>query len=862
MQQPKSLFAQYEGKAAAEFWRGSGVWPLQEHACELEPPWEAFDRRAVTAWDCFFNDWEGPWVDGGLFGRRVSLVHPLNAPLVLPKAAWALDEENCYFDQLIPIVVEQFAEDETTVAKAQHLLLSLSSLHRPAAFEVIGLGPQPTYGTDDPQEIYAARRDKVTPSGWTEPTIRLQFVAHRRDAPQVEHQLGANYPNSSVVMGVELDDGVGLIPATDLLSDNGFAYSMRLGNGYCFPLKTFSRLEVDPLGAAIAVMEHLGRREWAMLQVLFQPARQPWADTLWEAVRDPYKDDLLFNDISERLLADKFSSPLFAVSIRLAASKQQHLRQLRAWTDQFAAPPQEIVPITDDEYSGDLSWSLMGHCTFLPGCLLNTQELAGLVHLPGPNVVSERLPRVVSRTKPAVETAAEPGSVVLGENVHRGQAQLARIPAELRPLHCYVAGATGTGKSTLLLNMACQDIAAGAGVAVLDPHGDLVTELLARIPPHRQADLIYFNAADADYPPALNILESSTPQERQTLVPQTVAAFRRHFSDSSWGPRLEHILTYALDTTMAFTGGTLYDVRRLLTDPAFRARNVAKLRDPGLVSFWNQEFPNMARNSLDSVLNKFTPFLRNTAVRNIICQRSSPLNFDAILNDRKILLVNLSFGMLSESVAGVLGMFLVAKLLNATFRRAAIPKEKRRPFYLYVDEFQNFMHLSKSFDRILSEARKYGLVLAGMANQYVAQLHPAVRAAIFGNVGTLVSFRLGVDDANLITKDFGAFKAEEVLSLSIGQALVRLGTSQNSFNITTFRESPRLDPDPTAELVAASRKQYATPRRQVEAMFAAKPSPPPTKPRRSSTSAKPPPAPDKDKSPAPPSADGLEDFVS
>ncbi len=411
--------------------------------------------------------------------------------------------------------------------------------------------------------------------------------------------------------------------------------------------------------------------------------------------------------------------------------------------------------------------------------------------------------------------------MVLGENVHQGKKRIVALGIEQRVRHMYVVGGSGTGKSTLLLNMVLQDIVAGHGVGLLDPHGDLINAVLRRVPAGRIDDVVLFNAADTEYPFALNILEAHDEAERERIVAETIMALERYFP-ASWGPRLERILQYTLRTVLhAVPGATLADVELMLTDPAYREGVLSKTTDPRMLQFWTNQFKFFPKNATDPVLNKLSVFLLDRHVRNIICQRHATVNFDNLLNDGKILLANLSTGLLTEKVAGTLGSFLVTKIVNAAFRRAALPEAKRRPWFLYVDEFQSFMNLSVGFERILAEARKYRLVLAGLANQYVGQLSPAVRQAIFGNVGSLVVFRLGVEDAHTTAKELGVFTAEDILNLEVGQAVARVGTSQTAFNLHTFREPPPPAQDPTPRVVALARQRYARPRRTVEAELAA-----------------------------------------
>lgn len=833
MKRPERLWEQYYGKANAEAARGIGVWPLQASPCALEPPFDPYDRKTLTPWDCAINDWEGPW-EGNWYRRHFALrpVHPLGEPIELPSTG---DPSK---DDLVPIVIEQFPEDDSTIPKADQLLRSLPDLARPVSFELLGLGPQSTYDEAEAKRVLENRRQGGKRSlaeaicGWKDPYTVCQFVAEKSDARRLARQLLAHYPNSAVVLGDRLP--VNDLPGTaELQMNEAFGATLALHHFYCTPLRVFGRLDPDPLGVAISAMDDLDKEDWAILQILFQPVLYNWPENLREAICDPYKDEIMLPEVTEKTLREKFGTPLFAVSVRIAASRQDVFRQLQGWTEQFANPPQGFWPndvlwengkLSDDE-AWTLGLSIENRCTYRPGVLLNIEELASLVHLPSSAVVSERLRQVKTRTRPAVETNGEAGSVLIGNNVHRGKTTEARIDTKLRARHCYLAGASGTGKSTLLMNMIVQDIEAGEGVGLLDPHGDLVRAVLRRIPEERIDDVILFDPTDEKYPFALNILDAKDHKERERIVAETLMALMRYFP-GSWGPRLERILTFTLYTVLeAVPGATLADVERMLIDEEFRAQVLLRTRTPRYVDFWNREFAFLPKNACDPVLNKLSVFLINPTVRNVICQRRSAIDFDALLNERKILLANLSTGLLSERIAGTLGSFLVTKIVSAAFRRAAINEQHRIPWYLYVGEFQSFMNLSVGFDTILAEARKYKLVLAGLANQYVGQLSPEVRQAIFGNVGTMICFRLGVDDANLAAKEMGIFTADEILNLEVGQAIVRAGGSATAFNVQTYREPDVKDANRWKEILRHCRQRYARPRADVESELDAPASP-------------------------------------
>lgn len=826
MQRPDRLYDQYAGKAKAEIQRGSGWFPLQPHPVALEPPFESFDRHDVNVWDCYVNGWQQAW-EGSLVKKL--LQQPIYQPgqsIILPP----IQQDD--WGKLVAIPVEQFPEDKTTIPRMEQLLLALRRLRHPVAFEICGQGALPEWDFEKSRKLLLQGKPISSAIiGWKPSYTVAQFVAHQSDATLVRSQLLAHYPNSSVTLEGSVDQPY-LDAQSQIQDGKAYGATLALERAHVFPLKTFSRLDPDPLGVVLAAFDHLDKEEWALLQILFEPAEQEWAHVVEQAIQDPYQKRPFLEDRQLRQVRDKFSSPLYAVSIRLAAKRQHVFRQLLGWAEQFSNAPDQALTINNMEWDEDgmpdyerevTAVSLICRWAFRPGMLLSLQEVASLAHLPSESIISERLKTVKSRTKAASTVAPEAGSVVLGENVHRGERRVVRIPAKLRARHCYLAGASGTGKSTLLLNMILQDISAGHGVGLLDPHGDLVRSVLRRIPSNRINDVILFDPADHQFPFALNILEATDESERERIVDETVMALERYFP-ASWGPRLERILRFTLQTVLhAIPGATLADVEQMLTDEKFRESVIAKTRDPRFLTFWTKQFKFMQKNATDPVLNKLSVFLLSRTVRNIVCQRHAALNFDNLINKRKILLANLSTGLLTEKIAGTFGSFLVTKIVNAAFRRASMPETKRPPWYLYIDEFQAFMNLSVGFERILAEARKYNLVLAGLANQYVGQLSHQVKQAVFGNVGSLVVFRLGVDDAEAVAKELGSFDGGDILNLEVGQAIVRAGSSSSTFNLRTYVEPPKPKHDPTKDIVARCRQQFARPVAVVEAELGAVP---------------------------------------
>jgi len=322
----------------------------------------------------------------------------------------------------------------------------------------------------------------------------------------------------------------------------------------------------------------------------------------------------------------------------------------------------------------------------------------------------------------------------------------------------YVIGKTGTGKSQLLEELVMQDINSGRGVAVIDPHGDLIAGILARMPVSRAEDVIYFDPSDTERPMGLNMLEAQTEEQKHFVVTSIVGLMYKLYDPMKTGiigPRFEHAIRNAMLTVMAEPGNTFVEVVRILTDPSFVQELLPKVNDPMIRRYWTDQIAQTAdfhkSEVLDYIVSKFGRFVTNKLMRNIIGQSESSFDFRKVMDEGKILLVNLAKGKLGEENSNFLGLILVPRILVAAMSRQEIPEDKRRDFYLYVDEFQNFA--TPDFAQILSEARKYRLNLV-VANQFIGQMEEEVKNAVFGNVGTLVAFRVGVTDANYLQHEF------------------------------------------------------------------------------------------------------------
>jgi type IV secretory pathway TraG/TraD family ATPase VirD4 len=405
----------------------------------------------------------------------------------------------------------------------------------------------------------------------------------------------------------------------------------------------------------------------------------------------------------------------------------------------------------------------------------------------------------------------------------RGQGKIFGIKKEDRRLHMYIIGKTGMVKTSLILNMALNDIYNGSGICLIDPHGDMIGNLFDYISSWRINDVIYFNPADIDYPIALNILENKEPERRHLVVSGLISVFRKLYGEY-WQHRQEHILRNTILALLDYPGDrTLLDIYQMLSDWRFRKQIVEKIKDPIVRSFWKNEFSKYVYQfkgeALAPIQNKLGAFLSTPLIRNIVGQPKSKIDFREVMDNQKILLVNLAKGRVGEDNSSFLGSLIITKLQLAAIRRIDIPEEQRKDFYLFVDEFQNFVS-TETFEDILSEARKYRLCLT-LAHQYIGQLDEDLTKAIFGNVGTIIAFPVGAENGEMLGKEFyPEFKREDLTNHDKYHIYLKLaidGKSSKPFSALTLPPFYNLTLQGHKEkIVKVSRLRYAAKRKDIE----------------------------------------------
>ena len=596
----------------------------------------------------------------------------------------------------------------------------------------------------------------------------MQVVAAARDAYLVEDALGSYFPSVSALrQPAVLDERFAGRYAT--------ALDFGLAREFMMPLNT----ETDPdaltalIGTLAGFTDGIG-----VVQVLWQPVEDAWASAISDAVYTK-SGDPFFQDAPElsRHADKKVAQPLYAVALRLAVAGDdaelcwQRMRALASGLSVFGAPStNDFVPLSghDDEVT-----DVVERTTHRTGMLLNLEELAALVHLP---VLAAPVQGYSDRrVSAAAPRSLTDGELTLGVNRHRGQTRTVSLSQGHRLRHLHVVGATGTGKSTFMLSLIAQDLREGRGVALIDPHGDLVDDALSLVPRERAADVVLIDPSCQSHVVGWNVLSGESETEREMLSSDLTAVFRR--LATSWGDQMTAVLDNALAVFLEHErGDTLLDVRRFFLDKGFRTRMLAGVADEYVRGYWEHEFPLIAsRHPEAPILTRLNGFLRGKAVRRTVTERQRPVDFRSLVDGGGILFAKLCQGTIGRENAALLGSLLVSKLHQTALFRQERAAEERRPFYLYIDEFHEVA--VPSMAALFTGARKYRLGLC-IAHQDLEQLRSsssALAEAVLANAHCRVCFRVGERDARALCQGFAHFSAEDLGGLGIGEAIARVG---------------------------------------------------------------------------------------
>ncbi len=657
--------------------------------------------------------------------------------------------------------------------------------------------------------LYSIKKGGFKQKFTAQPAVSFEIVARKEDIrffvwtptklkDLVEKQIHGAYPEAEV----------GEVEEYNIFSQEGkVAYkSFQLSRGNFYPTKTYKDLPTDALASLTSSLAKMGEGEAAAVQILLSPADSSWQKEGRKFISDTKKQEAdpekaKFSTSAKTLEAveAKIGKPGFETSIKIvavAASSEvakMHLDNIASTFEQVSSETNGLKRrkirskgafMEDFLYRYQPMFHVLGNHP----SILNSEELATLYHFPNKQVTTPHIYWLYSKTAPAPSEIPAQG-LYLGVSTYRGIKRPVYIGDDDRRRHIYIIGKTGTGKTELLKDLIMQDIKAGRGICFMDPHGDAIEDLLKLIPPERAEDVIYFNPGDTERPMGLNLLEASTEDEKHFVATSVINMMYKLFDPYKTGivgPRFEHAVRNAMLTAMSEEGSTFVEVMRILTDAGFVQEILPKVTDPIVRRYWTDQIAQTAdfhkSEVLDYIVSKFGRFVTNKMIRNIIGQSNSSFSFRKVMDEGKILLINLAKGEIGEENSNFLGLVLVPRILMAAMSRQDVPEDKRRDFYLYVDEFQNFA--TPDFAQILSEARKYRLNLC-VANQFIGQVEEEVKNAVFGNVGTIVAFRVGVTDASYLSHEFTPTFAEDDL-LNIERYHVYTKTIVNNEPVPPF----------------------------------------------------------------------------
>ncbi|GIW64459.1 MAG: hypothetical protein KatS3mg092_0392 [Patescibacteria group bacterium] len=676
--------------------------------------------------------------------------------------------------------------------------------------------------------------------------IRFYVTAPNKIIDLVEKTIYSYYQNADIKK----------VEEPNIFSENGkVAYgALVIKEVPYFPLKTYKELPIDSISSITSAMSKMGEGEGAIVQILIRPADSKWKKhgkdyvaTTKKNEANPEKATFKTDPKILERIDDKCSRPGFETVIRFVVSSPTkemadiHLKNIKNSFAQFTSDQNSFTgakilfkgsfminfiykffPVIDIGF-----WPFGKHIS-----ILTNDELASIFHFPNKTVETPHIQWLKAKTAPVPAEVPQQGGTFIGYGYYRGVRRPVYIGFEDRRRHTYIIGKTGTGKSVLLEDMAVQDIKAGYGVCVIDPHGDLIDNIIKFIPPQRAEDVIYFDPSDTERPMGLNLLEAYTEEQKHFLTTSIINLMYKLYDPQRTGiigPRFEHAVRNAMLTVMSEPGTTFVEIVRVLTDPKYVQELLPKVQDPIVRRYWTDQIAQTSdfhkSEVLDYIVSKFGRFVTNKTMRNIIGQSKSAFDFRKVMDEGKILLINLSKGKLGEENSSFLGLVLIPKILIAAMSRQEIPEEKRRDFFLYVDEFQNFA--TPDFATILSEARKYHLNLT-VANQFIGQMDEEVKNAVFGNVGTLITFRVGVTDASYIQREYQPIFGESDL-INIERFHVYMKTIVDNEPVPPFsvdltkdykKYKAQANEKVAQAIIQLSRLRYGRPKELVEAEIA------------------------------------------
>ncbi len=710
-------------------------------------------------------------------------------------------------------------ENEVKIDSMEQIIAALSSSYKGARFKFLQpLQAQPSFSL----EIVGTAED-----------IKFYISCPKKYKDLAEKQIYSIYAGAEVN---EVDD------PNIFFEEGKVEYAaMGLKKPPFYPIKTYKEMSTDPLSALLSSMSKLQAGESLAVQLVICPTDGVWAksgkgfiSSTKKSEANPEKASYKVDARQLEAIENKCNKAGFETIIRIVSVAPSseiaklNLSNIKAVMGQFESPWNKLSGrkirfgswfMTDFIYKYPMIYWWKGKT------IMSTDEIASIFHFPNKSIEAPTVYWLKSKKAAAPVDSPQEG-LYIGDNIYRGIGKKFCMTQTDRQRHFYIIGQTGVGKSWLLADMALQDIKAGKGVCFIDPH-DTFESILERIPPERAEDVIYFDPSMTDRPMGFNVMECDREDQRDFVTSSIINLMYKLYDPYKTGivgPRFEHAIRNIMLTVMEEPGATFIEIVRCLTDQSYVQALLPKVKDPMVKRYWTDQIAQTSdfhkSEVLDYIVSKFGRFITNTMMRNIIGQSTSAFNFRKAMDEGKILIINLAKGTIGEENSAFLGLVLIPKILIAAMSRQDMPEELRKDFYLYVDEFQNFA--TQDFAVIMSEARKYHLNLT-VANQFISQMDDEVKNAVFGNVGTIASFRVGISDANFLVRQFQPeFNEHDLLNLGTGEIYMKTmvnGIPKSPFSLKVAATEKKKPGNPKmAEMIKRlSALKYGRPKAIVEA---------------------------------------------
>lgn len=757
--------------------RGYYLYPYQVN---LEPPFIPFKYKLSSYYPRGYDDGIAP----SIFKKVSNFFKKEEIKSVEYLNPYEINVES--FENLDPKVVLQlqFAKPQNfDISLNKELLQALSFTEQPISFEIIG----------------------------TENSIIIQIVCSSYDKERVETLYKSYFP--SIIITEKEQFELPFSEQQDIaICDFG------LEEEFIRPIKAAKEIELDSLKNIFASLEYLRCDDVIMLQIIFKGVESPWAKNVLKSVNDG-TGKCFFSDAPEmlELAKNKTKSALCAATIRIAiqASSKNRINTLaNEMINNIAlatkSPFNKLIPLSNEGYNYKHHLvNLYTRETNRLGMLLNVEELNNLVHYPNSSIHSKKLNYSIVKAKTAKHINRQ--GCLIGVNHNNNELKEVKLSDDQRLKHTHIIGATGTGKSTLLVNMILDDISKGNGAILIDPHGDITDDVLLQIPENRTQDVILIDPSDTNFPIGFNLLEANTEIEKIVLSSDLVSAFKQHAT--AWGDNMTAVLTNAINTFLENpNGGTIIELKRFLIEDNYRTEYLKQIEDVSLNYYWEHEY-KMVKKGIAPLLTRIDTFLRPKILKHMFAQNHG-VNFNQCISENKVVLIKLAQGLIGEENSYLLGALFLSKINQAAYNRQQLDKQERVPYYVYIDEFQNF--ITPSITTMLSGVRKYGIGLI-LTHQELAQIQDnKILNSILSNPYTRICFRLGDVDAKKLESGFSYFEKEDFMALNTGDAIVRLGSVNNDFNLKTSLPKEIYNYDVKEKIIQQTRDLYCKHRKDVE----------------------------------------------